>query len=120
MPRPEGRDSTVESRPSWQTDACPPWCVGGHGELDHPDDRVHRSRSVVVPVVARHTWFEGALLRRSADAVDFDVAISQVDGESDIWLYVGAGPAASIEVTLESAERLVRAIGEVAALGRDS
>ena len=104
-----------ESRPSWQSDPCPPWCTGEHAELDHPDDRVHRSRSMAVPVVARRTWFEGEGIRRSAEATEFEVALSRVDGESETWLYVGAGPALSIEVTAESADRLVVAMRDVLA-----
>ena len=101
-----------DSRPSWQADECPPWCTGEHGERDHPDDRVHRGRSTAVPVVARRAWFDGEGIRRSAEAVDFEVALSRVDGEPETWLYVGAGPGLSIEVTAESAERLVRAMAE--------
>ena len=100
-----------EGRPSWQTDPCPRWCAGGHEESDHPDDRVHRSCAVPVPVVARRTWFEGARLYRHEEAAEFDVALGRVDGEGETWLYVGDGPARSIEVTAESAERLLAAIG---------
>lgn len=101
-----------QSRPSWQADPCPSWCTGDHAEQDHPDDRVHRGRALTVPVVARRTWFEGGGIRRSAEATEFEVAVSRVDGESETWLYVGAGPAVSIEVTTESAERLARAVSE--------
>ena len=104
-----------ESRPSWQVDECPPWCAGGHHELDHPDDRVHRSSWAAVPVVARRSWFEGEVLRRTAEGAEFEVGLSRIDGEQDVWLYVGSGPALSIEVTAESAERLVVAMGELLA-----
>ena len=100
----------MESRPSWQVDACPSWCRGDHREHDHPDDRVHRSDSVLVPVVGRRTWFEGAGMRREVQATEVDVALSRLDGECEIWLYVGSGPAMSLDVTAESAERLVRSI----------
>lgn len=101
-----------DSRPSWQADPCPPWCTDEHSERDHPDDRVHRSRSAGVPVVARRAWFEGEGIRRSAEAADFEVALARVDGEPETWLYVGAGPGISIEVTAESADRLFRAMAE--------
>ena len=107
---PKEEETTVESRPSWQVDACPSWCRGDHGEHDHPDDRVHRSDSVAVPVVGRRTVFEGASIRREVHATEFDVALSRPDGECETWLYVGAGPAMSLDVTAESAERLVRHI----------
>jgi len=105
--------STVgNTRPSWQLDACPHWCTGGHAEHDHPDDRVHRSAALAVPVVARRTIFDSGELRRSERATEFEVAVSRVDGETATWAYVGDGPAMFIEVTLESAARLVDALGD--------
>ncbi len=101
------------SRPSWQIDECPSWCTGEHREGDHPDDRVHRGVPTTVPVVARRTSFEAAGVRRDTDATEFEVALSRVDGEPETWLYVGAGPAAAIDVSGESGERLVRAMSDV-------
>lgn len=100
-----------ENRPSWQIDPCPPWCQRGHEERDHPDDHVHRSASAAVPVIARRTWFEGGGIRRRAEPAELEVALSRVDGEREIWLYVGDGPARSLEVTVESAERLLVQLG---------
>lgn len=101
------------SRPSWQVDECPSWCTGEHREADHPDDRVHRGVPITVPVVARRTWFDAAGIRRDSEATDFEVALSRVDGDDETWLYAGSGPAAAIDVTAESAQRLVRAIDAV-------
>ena len=103
----------MQSRPSWQVDACPAWCVVDHGEHDHPDDRVHRSAALSVPVVARRTGFDGARILRSAEATEFDVALSRVDGDWQSWLYVGSGPAMAVEVSAESGQALVRAIAAV-------
>lgn len=100
----------MQSRPSWQVDACPLWCRGDHSEHDHPDDHVHRSDSVAVPVVGRRTWFDGPSIRREVQTAEFDVALSRRDGDGETWLYVGSGPAMSLDVTVESAERLVRHI----------
>lgn len=94
-------------RPTWQTDPCPGWCTRGHTELDHPDDRVHRGIAVTVPVVTRRTSYPDGAIRRSTDAIDLEVAISRVDGDQETWAYIGSGPGASVEVTVESAERLV-------------
>ena len=114
----EGEDVTVQSRPSWQVDPCPPWCAVDHGERDHPDDRVHRSATETVAVVARRTGFEGARIRRTAEATELDVALSRVDGDGQTWLYVGSGPAMAIEVSAESGRRLARAIGAVLEVDR--
>lgn len=102
-----------EHRPSWQLDACPGWCAGGHQEGDHPDDRVHRSSDLAVPVVARRTWFEGGGIRRAAQSTAFEVGLGRVDGEPQTWVYVGDGPGRSFEVTHESAERLAARIEAV-------
>ena len=101
-----------DARPSWQVDLCPQWCVGGHAEHDHPDDRVHRSAALSVPVVVRRTSFSGPEAHRSTEAAEFEVAVSRVDGETETWAYVGEGPRMFIEVTTESAARLIGAVGD--------
>lgn len=99
-----GRD-----RPSWQLDDCPTWCVGGHREDDHPDDRVHRSLGVTVPVTARATTFPGGARRVDVEVVDLDIGISRADGERQTWFYVGSGPDRYLELSGESASRLLGA-----------
>lgn len=107
-----------DTRPSWQADPCPGWCAGGHAEHDHPDDRVHRSLAESVPVVVRRTAFGSGGVRRSAEAVEFEVALSRVDGERETWVYIGEGPAMFVEVTAESAGRVLGALADVLARSR--
>ncbi len=104
------------SRPSWQVGECPPWCASEHQERDHPDDRVHRSHSVAVPVTVRQTSFVGASIRREAGPSELEIALSRIDGDAETWVYVGDGPARNLELTVESGERVLRAISAV--LGR--
>jgi hypothetical protein len=99
----------VSQRPSWQVDPCPSWCVGEHLESDHPDDRQHRSASFSVAVIARRTELGPDRLVRSAEPTEFEVGLSRTDGEQDTWLYIGEGPGMSIEITAESARRLLGA-----------
>ena len=101
---------TGRHRPSWQVDACPVWCVGGHRESDHPDDRQHRSDSLEVPVVLRRTELVPDGLARTVEAADFEVGLSRVDGAPETWLYVGDGPGRSLELSAESAHRLIQAV----------
>ena len=101
---------TGHSRPSWQVDPCPAWCAGGHREGDHPDDRQHRSASLAVPVVLRRTELAADSLRRTVEAADFEVGLSRVDGEPETWLYLGDGPGRSLELSAESAHRLIEAV----------
>ena len=112
---------TGRLRPSWQVDACPVWCAGGHREGDHPDDRQHRSASFAVPVVVRSTELAGDRLVRSVEAAEFEVGLSSVDGERETWLYLGDGPDRSLELSAESARRLIdAAAARLAALGARS
>lgn len=106
----------ADERPTWQVDDCPPWCAGRHLENDHPDDRVHRSAGTTVPVIARRQYLGDEWVEYSVQDVDFEVGASRVDGESATWIYVGSGPAQSIEVTPDGASRLLREAG--AALDR--
>jgi hypothetical protein len=99
----------VTGRPSWQIDACPSWCAGDHHEGDHPEDRQHRSVSFAVPVVTRRTRVVADQISRSAESAEYEVGLSRIDGELETWLYLGEGPGESIEVSAESAHRLLRA-----------
>jgi hypothetical protein len=96
-------------RPSWQLDDCPAWCVVDHREDDHPDDRVHRTDAPSVPVIARSRRFDPDLTFE-VDAADFEVGVSRRDGDVETWIYVGGGSGQQIEITRESAARLVRAL----------
>jgi hypothetical protein len=96
-------------RPSWQLDDCPAWCEIDHREEDHPDDRVHRTEAPSVPVIARSRRFDDGL-RYEVGAMDFEVGVSRRDGEVETWIYVGGETGQQIEVTRESAARLLRAL----------
>jgi hypothetical protein len=96
-------------RPSWQRDECPAWCAVDHREDDHPDDRSHRTDTPAVPVIARARRFDDGLVFETG-AMEFEVGVSRPDGEVDTWIYVGAGPGQQLEVSRESAKRLLRAL----------
>jgi hypothetical protein len=99
----------ISRRPSWQLDDCPAWCAIDHRQEDHPDDRVHRTEAPSVPVIARSRRFDGEL-RYEIAAMDFEVGMSRRDGEAETWIYVGGETEQPIEVTRESAARLLRAL----------
>ena len=90
-------------------DDCPPWCIGGHHEDDPPEDRVHRSAGAVVPVVARTVSYEGGSQHVTVDSIEFDIGISRTDGTHETWFYMGSGPDRSLEISGESAARLLGA-----------
>ena len=99
----------MNPRPSWQLDDCPAWCAVDHSEEDHPDDRSHRTDAPSVPVIARTRRFDDGLAFET-EAMDFEVGMSRRDGDADTWIYVGAGGEQQIEVSRESARRLLRAL----------
>ncbi len=97
-------------RPSWQRDACPAWCTATHLENDHPDDRVHHSDGITVMTVGRRRHLVGDKLVTTSEEVDLEIGIARDDGHQTTWLYIGSGPASSVEVELSAADELVAAI----------
>lgn len=97
-------------QPSWQNDPCPRWCAGDHLESDLPEDRVHRAPGVAVPVVSRRTDTD---LVRTAHPEEYEIGLSRADGSTETWVYIGAGPGEYLEVSVESARRLIAALQHV-------
>jgi hypothetical protein len=97
-------------RPSWQRDACPAWCTATHRENDHADDRVHHSDGITVATVGWRRHVVGDKIVTTDKNVDLEVGIARDDGQQTTWLYIGSGPASSVEVALSAADELVGAI----------
>ena len=93
------------SRPSWQLDACPPWCVVEHAELDGPDDRYHDSVTLHVPA----TLGPGP---SHASTTDLVVVMSRRCDEPDYWVLVGEPErdGQHLYLTRDSAARIATAL----------
>lgn len=90
--------------------ACPyDWCTTAHGRTIHPDDEDHRSAGTPVAATVRtldgsvrDTELEFGLLRRRDD--------------TQTWLVLEDGADVRLELTLDSARSLLRAVRIDAAL----
>lgn len=101
--------ATSSCRPSWQSDACPAWCVVEHQEDDPVPDRVHDSAGQYVPVVLAEPH-GGA--RAPTELL---VMLSRRCGESHEWVFVGEPERDGQRIVLsrESAVRLAGVMGSL-------
>lgn len=101
---------------------CPSWCAVEHDPNAHPDDQLHSTLPIPIPVVtlARvldHN-FDSSLFTLGAvyDVVLFQYALQTPSDDSDAraeeWVFIG-GDEDGLTVTKESAQRIYRALGEV-------
>ena len=83
---------------------CPyDWCTTTHGDTAHPDDEDHRNDGTQLTAILRaddgtvhEAEIEFGMLRRRAD--------------SETWFIVDQGSSRRLEIALDSARRLLRAI----------
>jgi hypothetical protein len=100
-----------ENRPTCQVADCPSWCAKTHAEADIKGDRGHFSDSVCLPVIRLlRTWEPDGGYRRAIEPDELLVSIFQGQGEPSPWISIEAcEDAVFIELTVESAHRLVEA-----------
>lgn len=102
----------MPNHPSWLQEACPPWCQREHLEDDHPDDRMHESSPISIPVIALTRTFDDGSLEQVLNATEFELVRYRYVDDQQEWLYLGNG-VQQVEISLESARRLQRRLGEV-------
>jgi hypothetical protein len=98
-------------RPSWQSQACPPWCVVRHRESDQPDDRVHESPARSLPVTAH-----------DARTTELLLALSRPDASQTDWVFVGEArrDGQHLHLSRESALALAGALGDLLSTRSDA
>ncbi|WGL53033.1 hypothetical protein P5P86_04220 [Nocardioides sp. BP30] len=105
---PEPATDDQPQHPTWLTEGCPPWCTGEHGQLDHPDDRYHRSEASIVPgvVAARPV----APVTASLQGLDLVAWLGRYVGESVEWVVIEPIDRREprLVVTAETARSLVQ------------
>ncbi|SJM59441.1 hypothetical protein [Gulosibacter sp. 10] len=50
---------------------------------------------------------------RTAHPEEYEIGLSRADGSTETWVYIGAGPGEYLEVSVESARRLIAALQHV-------
>ena len=87
---------------------CPPWCVADHAAEDDAGAAArHRSETVVVPGIA----IRGGR-RRTVESIEILIEVHAEEGDPVVGVYVGDGADAGLDLTTETAERLVRRLGD--------
>lgn len=100
-------------QPAGGVERCPAWCVVNHVASDELDGVVHESAHLpVAGVVPQRGHGSDGVPQRQAVPTELYLARYQYAGETDEWLYVGDGRH-GLEVSLETAQRLRRAIGRL-------
>lgn len=101
-------------QPAGEVERCPAWCTINHDVAsDECDDIVHESSHLpVAGVVPQHKHGGDGGLARRAVPTELYLVRYQYAGEADEWLYLGDGHH-GLDVSLETAQRLRRAIGRL-------
>jgi len=87
---------------------CPPWCVADHSTEDDPGAPArHRSETVVVPGIAIRGG--GG---RTVESIEILIEVHADEGDPVVGVYVGDGKPGGLDITTETAERLVRRLGD--------
>jgi len=86
---------------------CPPWCVADHADEDEGGAPRHRSQTVVVPGIAIRS---GA--RRTVDSIEILIELHAEEGDPVVGVYIGDGERDGLDITTETADRLVRRLIE--------
>ncbi len=99
--------------PVWLSEPCPAWCGGDHSGQHCPVDRRHESEYVIVPVIQQTTRWRGDARDplRTVTPTELNVVVFRDVGDDETWVAV-ANDAQHLEISVESARRLHRALGE--------
>jgi hypothetical protein len=104
-------DHTKENKTS-PTTACPAWCISHNADTpDKADDHLHEATSSLIPCITlERTTDETGTIHHHPTAVELSLVRYQYRTGDDTWLYIGDG-SRGLDISLESARRLVRVLG---------
>ena len=87
---------------------CPPWCVADHAHEDEAGGFRHRSETVIVPGISVRPGS-----RRTVEAIEILIELHAEHGDPVVGVYIGDGERDGLDITVETADRLVRRLAEV-------
>ena len=101
------------------TTTCPAWCISHNADTpDKADDHLHEATPALMPCIAleRTTNETGTILHHPT----VTLVRYQYPHDSDTWLYIGDGSRAhGLDITLESARRLVKVLEQYMAVAEE-
>lgn len=102
------------------TTACPAWCIGHDADApDKDDDHLHEVTPTLIPCISlERTTDETGTIHHHPTATELTLVRYQYRTGDDTWLYIGDG-SQGLDVTLESARRLVRVLEQYMAVAEE-
>ena len=101
---------------------CPAWCIGHDADApDKDDDHVHEATPALVPCIALERRTDGTgTIHHHPTATELTLVRYQYPHDSDTWLYIGDGSRShGLDITLESARRLVNVLEQYVAVAEE-
>lgn len=97
---------------------CPPCCIVDHTQHVLPQDYLHESDQLAVPVVMlrRYPDAEGQI-RQYPFSVTLDIVRYQYPHDFEQWIFIGGEDTPGIDLTVESAQRLGEMLRRIGGLG---
>lgn len=112
-------DHTEENNTS-PTTACPAWCIGHDADAPDKDDgHLHEATPALMPCISlERTTDETGTIHHHPTATELTIVRYQYPQDSDTWLYIGDG-SRGLDITLESARRLVKVLEQYVAVAEE-
>lgn len=114
--RPEAEDNERQA----SSPNCRGWCIcRDAGAPDRGDDYVHEAIPSLVPSIAlEYSTDEAGSILHHPTATELTLVRYQYRTGDDTWLYIGYG-SQGLDVTLESARRLMRVLEQYMAVAEE-
>lgn len=104
------------------TTVCPTWCIGHNADTpDEAHDHLHEAIPALVPCITlERITGEAGTIHHHPTATELTLVRYQYPQDSDTWLYIGDGSRAhGLDITLESARRLVNVLEQYVAVAEE-